>query len=123
MTVRVAVKILMDVIKKLPTPLEDNEERNIIRQIELVISKALFSYSKTLEDPKQHINADPFKAMLNTFDIKLTEVLKEFEFKDYRADSEVLKKAIRKETLREAMPSLNELDNQVRDRRLKRIFE
>lgn len=122
MSVRVAVKILMDVMKKLPIPLKDNEERNTIRQIEIVITKAFVICSKKLEAAAQHTNADPHRAMLHVFDIKLMEVLKEVEFEDYHADPEVLKKAIRQETLREALPSIIEVDNQDRGRMLENIF-
>ncbi|KAJ5779519.1 hypothetical protein N7457_007239 [Penicillium paradoxum] len=124
LTVRVGVKVYMDVIKQLPTPMDPTQERNTINQIQWVVKVTLLNYVAGM-DKGEHMNYhdDLSKVVWQMFDAKMKETLKNFEFKDYSGDREVLKKAIRKAAMEEIAPMLGEFFELVRNFGLASVFK
>ncbi|CAG8037637.1 unnamed protein product [Penicillium nalgiovense] len=123
MTVRVGVKVYMDVIQKLPNPLSVKVEESTLGLIRVVILKAIERPFKVMQAGNcDHGFPGYGPVLMRNFDVGLKKVLEEVDFVDYNDNQKVLKHAIRKAILEEVRPVFEEILNEVRKKKLEKFF-
>lgn len=122
MALRVGVKVNIDVLQKLPIRLSGRAEIKTLNLIRLVIFRAIGSPAKAIHEGNCRDSfPDHGTTLMRNFDAELKKVL-EVDFEDYNDNQKVLKHAIRKTTLEEIRPVIEEILQEARSKKLEKLF-
>ncbi|OQE08886.1 hypothetical protein PENVUL_c008G03068 [Penicillium vulpinum] len=121
---RVSLNVYKNVLQQLPDLLNREVEEDIRKIVQAVITEVTERQSKMMAEANWERNtSDCEKGLLGNVDVELDKVLQMIEIEDYNDNKKALKNATRKAVLEEIKPIFEEVFEDLRKKKLEKLFQ